>query len=101
MSAKVEGHIRKLAVGDFQRVKFASGGVSGLGGGLPGRLGADPRPRAAAVPGKNRQKRLRRWAKANGFSAETRPLPATDKDGEPIPVSKQEPVGIAVRFASI
>ena len=44
---------------------------------------------------------LRRWAKANGFSAETRPLPATDKDGEPIPVSKQEPVGIAVRFASI
>jgi len=44
---------------------------------------------------------VRRWAKANGFSAETRPLPASDADGEPIPVSKQEPVGLAVRFASI
>ena len=43
---------------------------------------------------------VRRWAKANGFTAETRPLPATDEQGEPIPVSKQEPVGLAVRFSS-
>ncbi|HEY1853301.1 MAG TPA: hypothetical protein VGG40_01825 [Solirubrobacterales bacterium] len=43
---------------------------------------------------------VRRWAKANGYVAETRPLPAADEDGEPIPTSKAEPVGIAVRFAS-
>lgn len=43
---------------------------------------------------------VRRWAKANGFVAETRPLPATDEAGEPIPVSKQEPVGLAIRFSS-
>jgi hypothetical protein len=43
---------------------------------------------------------VRRWAKANGFVAETRPLPATDADGRPVPVSKEEPVGLAVRFAS-
>jgi hypothetical protein len=42
----------------------------------------------------------RRWAKANGFVAETRPLPATGEDGLPAPISKAEPVGLAVRFVA-
>jgi hypothetical protein len=41
---------------------------------------------------------VKRWAKARGFAVETRPLPATDERGRPIPASKGEPVGLAVRF---
>jgi hypothetical protein len=42
----------------------------------------------------------RRWAKANGYVAETRPLPATDEAGLPVPISKAEPVGLAIRFVA-
>jgi hypothetical protein len=41
---------------------------------------------------------VRRWAKAKGYEVETRPLPATDERGRPIPATKAEPVGLAVRF---
>jgi hypothetical protein len=41
---------------------------------------------------------VNRWAKANGYAAETRPIPATDERGRPIPATKAEPVGLAVRF---
>jgi hypothetical protein len=43
---------------------------------------------------------IRRWAKANGFAVATQPLPATDSEGQPIPISKAEPVGLGVRFSS-
>jgi hypothetical protein len=41
---------------------------------------------------------IQRWAKANGYEVETRPLPATDDRGRPLPATKAEPVGLAVRF---
>ena len=43
---------------------------------------------------------VRRWAKDNRFTVETRPLPATDERGRSLPLSKAEPVGLAVRFSS-
>lgn len=42
----------------------------------------------------------RRWAKANGYVAETRPLPTLDEDGRPAPISKAEPIGLAIRFVA-
>jgi hypothetical protein len=41
---------------------------------------------------------LKRWAKAHGYIAETRPLPATDARGRPLAASKADPIGLAVRF---
>ncbi|MGH2868009.1 MAG: hypothetical protein ACRDNK_10635, partial [Solirubrobacteraceae bacterium] len=41
---------------------------------------------------------VKRWAKANGYTVETRPLPATDGRGRPLPASQASPVGLAVRF---
>ena len=44
---------------------------------------------------------VRRWAKSHGYVAETRPLLATDRNGRPVPLSKGEPAGLAVRFVPI
>jgi hypothetical protein len=41
---------------------------------------------------------VKRWAKAHGYVAETRPLPATDAHGRPVPLSKTDAVGLAVRL---
>lgn len=42
---------------------------------------------------------IRRWAKAQGLAVHTRPLPATDERGRPLPTNKVEPVGLAVCFS--
>ena len=44
---------------------------------------------------------VRRWAKANGYGAEVRPLQATDERGRMLPVSKADPIGLAVRFIAL
>ena len=41
---------------------------------------------------------VKRWAAAHGYDAETRPLPATDERGRPLPATKADPVGLAVRL---
>ena len=41
---------------------------------------------------------VRRWAKANGFQVDCRPLPAIDRHGNEIPISKADPMALAVRF---
>lgn len=41
---------------------------------------------------------VRRWAKTNGFEVECRPFPALDSDGQPLPLSSAEPVGLGVKF---
>lgn len=41
---------------------------------------------------------VRRWAKANGFEVECRPLPMLDREGNPIPFTKEDPMGLAVCF---
>ncbi len=41
---------------------------------------------------------VKRWAAAHSYEAETRPLPATDERGRPLPAAKADPVGLAVRF---
>jgi hypothetical protein len=41
---------------------------------------------------------VRRWAKAEGVGVETRPIPAVDDRGRPVPATKMEPIGLAVRF---
>jgi hypothetical protein len=42
---------------------------------------------------------VRRWAKANGYTAECRPYLAEDGNGNPVPATKTDPVALAVRFA--
>lgn len=44
---------------------------------------------------------VRRWAKAHGFEATVRALPATDENGRPLPASKSEPVGLGVCFTPV
>jgi hypothetical protein len=44
---------------------------------------------------------VRRWAKAHGFEATVRALPATDANGRPLPASKSEPVGLGVCFTPV
>lgn len=44
---------------------------------------------------------VRRWASAHGYAAVTRPIPAVDDSGRPIPASKAEPVGLAVSLERI
>lgn len=41
---------------------------------------------------------VKRWAKAHGYKVQTRPLPDTDERGRPLPASKAETIGLAVRF---
>jgi hypothetical protein len=41
---------------------------------------------------------VRRWAKANGFLVECRYVHALDKRRRELPVSKADPIGLAVRF---
>ena len=40
----------------------------------------------------------RRWAKENGYEIEFRPYRAEDTTGAPIPLTRQDAVGIAIRF---
>lgn len=42
---------------------------------------------------------VRRWARANGLAVETRPFPATDREGRELALSKADAVALAVRFA--
>jgi hypothetical protein len=41
---------------------------------------------------------VRRWAKANGYEVECRPYPATDRQGNEIPVTKADAMALGVRF---
>jgi hypothetical protein len=41
---------------------------------------------------------VRRWARAHGYVVETRPVPAADDSGRPLPPTEAAPVGVAVRF---
>jgi hypothetical protein len=41
---------------------------------------------------------VRRWAKENGYGVELRPYPATDREGNPLPLSKADPVALGVVF---
>ena len=41
---------------------------------------------------------VRRWAKKNGYEVEVRPYPATDRDGNELPLSKQDAVALGVRL---
>ena len=43
---------------------------------------------------------VKRWAKAHGYRVDTRPLPATDERGRPLPSSKADPIGLAVCFTA-
>ena|SRR5215212_4927249 len=42
---------------------------------------------------------VRRWAKAHGYVAECRYLAALDEHNRALPVSKADPVALAVRFS--
>ena len=44
---------------------------------------------------------VKRWAKVHGFEAETRPIAAADDRGRPLPATKADPVGLAVRFGPV
>jgi hypothetical protein len=44
---------------------------------------------------------VKRWAKAHGYEATVRTLPATDGRGQPLPSSKADPVGLGVCFTPI
>ena len=39
---------------------------------------------------------VKRWAKENGYEAEMRSFPSLDPDGKEIPVTKADPVAVAV-----
>jgi hypothetical protein len=39
---------------------------------------------------------IRRWAKDNGFEAEVRPYPATDRAGDEVPLAKEDAVAVGV-----
>jgi hypothetical protein len=39
---------------------------------------------------------IRRWAKDNGFEAEVRPYPAVGRDGEEVPLAKEDAVAVGV-----
>jgi hypothetical protein len=41
---------------------------------------------------------VKRWAKDNGFAVEARPFPALDREGNPIPVTKTDPIALGVQF---
>jgi hypothetical protein len=41
---------------------------------------------------------VRRWAKANGLEVECRPVPAIDREGNEIPITKADAMALAVRF---
>jgi hypothetical protein len=41
---------------------------------------------------------VNRWAKRHGYEVKTRPLPALDDEGRPLPTRRAEPVGLAVCF---
>lgn len=41
---------------------------------------------------------VKRWARANGLEVELQPFPALDADGREIPVTKQDPIALGVRF---
>jgi hypothetical protein len=41
---------------------------------------------------------VRRWARANGLEVECRPVPPLDRQGNEIPISKADPMALAVRF---
>jgi hypothetical protein len=42
---------------------------------------------------------VRRWAKEHGYTLELRPYPASDRDGNPLPLSKADPVALGVVFS--
>lgn len=39
---------------------------------------------------------IRRWARDNGFDAELRPYPATDRDGNDVPLAKADAIALGV-----
>lgn len=39
---------------------------------------------------------IRRWARENGFEAELRPYPATDRDGNEVPLAKEDAIALGV-----
>ncbi len=39
---------------------------------------------------------VRRWARDHGFEAELRPYPATDRDGNEIPLAKADAIALGV-----
>ena len=41
---------------------------------------------------------VKRWARARGIDVELQPFPALDRDGREVPVTKQDPVALGVRF---
>jgi hypothetical protein len=41
---------------------------------------------------------IKRWAKLNGYEVECRYFPALDKRRRDVPVTKEDPVAIGVRF---
>lgn len=43
---------------------------------------------------------VRRWAKANGREVDVRLVPATGRDGAPVPLTKEDAVAVAVQFAA-
>ncbi len=43
---------------------------------------------------------VRRWARQRGLEVEVRPYPAVDADGNPVPVTKADPVALGVRFVT-
>ncbi|MGH2870610.1 MAG: hypothetical protein ACRDNK_23960 [Solirubrobacteraceae bacterium] len=42
---------------------------------------------------------VRRWARSNGLTVICRPYPALDSNGEPIPLSKVDPIALGVQFS--
>lgn len=41
---------------------------------------------------------VRRWAKANGYDVELRPYPASDANGDEIPLTKEDAVALGIQF---
>ena len=39
---------------------------------------------------------IRRWARDNGFDADLRPYPATDRDGNDLPLTKADAIALGV-----
>jgi hypothetical protein len=42
---------------------------------------------------------VKSWAKQRGLQVELRSIPARDGDGKPLPLTKADPLGLAIRFA--
>jgi hypothetical protein len=44
---------------------------------------------------------VRRWARQHGYDTEVRPFPATDRDGNELPLSKADAVAIAIKLTPV